>query len=156
MKIQVQEQTIDQPDGIALVTELDAHLEPLYPPESRHGLKLDGLRAANVRFVVARDEAGHAHGCGAIMFVDGYAELKRMYTRPASRGHGVGAAVVGFLEGLARNRGYAIVRLETGVKQIEALSFYEGLGYARRGVFGHYRPDPLSICMEKRLAGMIG
>jgi putative acetyltransferase len=100
-----------------------------------------------------RDEAGKAHGCGAIMFLDGFAELKRMYTRPSSRGKGVGAAVVKFLEQQARDRGYSIVRLETGVKQLEALSFYEGLGYARRGVFANYKPDPLSICMEKRLVG---
>jgi putative acetyltransferase len=31
------------------------------------------------------------------------------------------------------------------------LSFYEGMGYARRGPFGAYRPDPLSIFMEKIL-----
>jgi putative acetyltransferase len=154
MKIRIRVETIDQADAIALVTELDAHLEALYPPESRHGLNLEKLRATNVRFVVARDEAGEAHGCGAIMFVDGFAELKRMYTRPSARGNGVGAAVVEFLEGLARNRGYSVVRLETGVKQHEALSFYEGLGYARRDVFTGYKPDPLSVFMEKRLASI--
>ncbi|MFZ3321948.1 MAG: GNAT family N-acetyltransferase [Usitatibacter sp.] len=135
MRLGIRAETIDQDDAIALVGELDAHLEALYPPESRHGLNLEALRAANVRFVIARDEAGRAHGIGAIVFKDGFAELKRMYTRPSSRGHGIGAAVVGFLEQQARERGHSIVRLETGVKQLEALSFYEGLGYARRDAF---------------------
>lgn len=151
MNISVGAETIDQDDAIALVAELDEHLNALYPPESRHGLNLAALRADNVRFVVARDETGRAHGCGAVMFKGDFAELKRMYTRPASRGQGVGAAVIAFLEGMARDKGYSIVRLETGVKQLAALSFYEGLGYGRCGVFEGYKPDPLSIFMEKRL-----
>ena len=152
MKIGVRSETVDQPDAIALVGELDEHLNALYPPDSRHGLNIEALRAANVRFVVARDEAGRPHGCGAIVFKEGFAELKRMYTRPSSRGRGVAAAVIGFLEGQARELGYSIVRLETGVKQREALSFYEGRGYARRSVFEGYKADPLCIFMEKQLA----
>lgn len=144
-------ETIDQPEALALVAELDAHLEPLYPPESRHGLTVDGLRARNVFFVLARDESGRAMGCGAVMHADGYAELKRMYVRPAARKHGVGAAIVGFLEQHAADHGFTTVRLETGTKQEAALSFYEGMGYARRGPFGAYRPDPSSIFMEKNL-----
>jgi hypothetical protein len=27
----------DSADAVALITELEAHLEPLYPSESRHG-----------------------------------------------------------------------------------------------------------------------
>lgn len=144
-------ETIDQPEALALVAELDAHLEPLYPPESRHGLTVDGLRAKNVFFVLARDPSGRAMGCGAVMHAEGYAELKRMYVRPSARKHGVGAAIIGFLEQHAADHGFATVRLETGTKQGEALSFYEGMGYARRGPFGPYRPDPLSVFMEKNL-----
>ena len=45
MRIGVRAETIDQEDAIALVAELDEHLNALYPPESRHGLNLDALRA---------------------------------------------------------------------------------------------------------------
>ena len=41
-------ETVDQPEALALVAELDAHLEPLYPPESRYGLTVDGLRARGI------------------------------------------------------------------------------------------------------------
>jgi putative acetyltransferase len=153
VKYRIRTETIDQAEALQLVSELDAHLEALYPPESRHGLNVEALRSTNVSLAIARDEAGAAHGCGAIVFLDGFVELKRMYTRPGSRGQGIGAAIVEFLEQQARGRGYAIVRLETGVKQKEALSFYERLGYSRRDAFASYRPDPLSIFMEKRLAG---
>jgi putative acetyltransferase len=42
--------------------------------------------------------------------------------------------------------------LETGPYQHQALGLYERLGYARRGPYGDYRDDPLSVFMEKRLA----
>ena len=144
-------ETIDQPDALGLVGELDALLEPLYPPESRHGLDVAALRAKNVFFVVARDEMGRAMGCGAVMHCEEYAELKRMYVRPEARKRGVGAAVIGFLEQHAADHGFMTIRLETGIRQLDALSFYEGMGYARRAPFGAYRPDPLSIFMEKML-----
>ncbi|HEX4781212.1 MAG TPA: GNAT family N-acetyltransferase [Usitatibacter sp.] len=144
-------ETIDQPEALALVGELDALLEPLYPPESRHGLNVAALRAKNVFFVVARDEKGQPMGCGAVMHSDGFAELKRMYVRATARKRGVGAAIIGFLEQHAADHGFMTIRLETGTRQLDALSFYEGMGYARRGPFGAYRPDPLSIFMEKML-----
>ncbi|HEV8436640.1 MAG TPA: GNAT family N-acetyltransferase, partial [Methylomirabilota bacterium] len=32
-----------------------------------------------------------------------------------------------------------------------ALGLYRAAGYVERGPFGDYRPDPLSVFMEKRL-----
>jgi putative acetyltransferase len=99
-----------------------------------------------VLFAVARDEAGTAVGCGAIVMETGYGELKRMYVRPEqprTRRCGQGA-------GLSRRRSdvarlHAMFRLETGVSQPEALSFYARAGYERRGPFGSYGPDPFSV-----------
>ncbi len=144
-------ETIDQPEALALVRELDAHLEPLYPVESRHGLDLAGIRAPHVRFVLARDEAGAAQACGAIALLPGLAELKRMYVRPEARGRGAADAIVRFLEGVAERHGYGMLHLETGVKQQAALAFYARIGFRRRPPFGSYTDDPLSVCMEKRL-----
>ena len=45
-----------------------------------------------------------------------------------------------------------IVRLETGVRQPEALALYERCGYVRIPPFGGYRDDPPSVFLEKRLA----
>jgi putative acetyltransferase len=44
------------------------------------------------------------------------------------------------------------MRLETGISQPDALRLYERAGYVRRGPFGNYGPDPLSVFMEKSLA----
>jgi putative acetyltransferase len=43
-------------------------------------------------------------------------------------------------------------RLETGVKQPEALGLYRRLGYLERAPFGKYQIDPLSVFMEKRIS----
>ncbi len=149
--VQVAVEPVDHPDAIALIGELDAHLIQLYPPEARFGLDVAALRAPHIRFALARDQHGRAHGCGGVAFLDGYAELKRMFVRPASRGRGVASAIVRFLEGLAAERGYPVMRLETGTRQHEALSLYARLGYARRGPFGAYPPNDTSLYMERQI-----
>jgi putative acetyltransferase len=82
---------------------------------------------------------------------DGWGELKRMFVRPALRGQGVAQGILAWLEASVRERGFAVMRLETGVLQPEALRLYERAGYLRRGPFGDYGPDPLSVFMEKHL-----
>ena len=72
----------DQPEVIALIAELDAYQDGLYPPESRHALDLTSLMQPNVLFMVARDDSGTAQGCGAMVLQDDYGEIKRMYVRP--------------------------------------------------------------------------
>lgn len=141
-----------QPDVIQLINDLDAYQKPLYPPESHYGIDIAALSAAHVLFAVARDEAGAAIGCGALVMNPGYGELKRMYVRPQSRGQGVAAKVLGFLEAEAAACGCAVFRLETGVHQPEALAFYARAGYARRERFGDYPDDPLSVFMQKKKA----
>jgi putative acetyltransferase len=81
----------------------------------------------------------------------GQAEIKRLFVQPAARGRGIGRALMAQLEWLAAEEGVSLLQLETGVKQPEALSLYRALGYAERGPFGAYRPDPLCLFMEKRL-----
>jgi putative acetyltransferase len=75
---------------------------------------------------------GRAVACGAIRaFADDTAEIKRMYVVPECRGRGFSKVVLAELERLARESGYAKVRLETGVRQPEAIALYERSGYQR-------------------------
>ncbi|HEY1230181.1 MAG TPA: GNAT family N-acetyltransferase [Ramlibacter sp.] len=142
----------DQPDVMALIDDLDAYQKPLYPIESFHGIDLAALTRPNVLFAVARDAAGVALGCGAMVVGAGHGEVKRMYTRPEARGLGIGQRLLALLEREARALGCTLFRLETGYLQHEALRLYARCGYGRRGPFGDYTDDPLSVFMEK-LAG---
>jgi putative acetyltransferase len=142
----------DQPDVLRLIEALDAYQVPLYPAESHHGIDIAALLDVSVSFVVARDESGHALGCGAVVMNGDWAELKRMYVLPRARGQGVAQAMLVFLEEIAVQRGAGVMRLETGYLQPEALRLYERAGYSRRGPFGNYGPDPNSVFMDKPLA----
>lgn len=141
----------DQTEVIALIAELDAYQDRLYPPESRHALDLASLRQANVLFAVARDADARAAGCGAVVLHHDFGEIKRMYVHPRARGRGIARKVLAILEAGAAQCDCNLLRLETGPRQPEAIALYAACGYVRRGPFAHYRDDPLSVFMEKRL-----
>ena len=150
--IHVSFESPDQPEVVALIAELDAYQDTLYPPESRHSLDLHSLKQPNVIFVVARAEGGQTVGCGAVVLGSGYGEVKRMYVQPNCRGQGIAKVVLDQLESEARARGCHLLRLETGPYQPEALALYGRSGYERSGPFGAYTNDPLSVFMQKSLA----
>ena len=142
----------DQPEVAALLTQADALSASLYPPESNHPVYADVLGAANARFFVAR-QGGMAVGCGAVILgPDGHGEIKRMFVDPARRGQGVGRQILAAIEAAAVAEGAHLLQLETGVDSHDALRLYHATGFVERGPFGGYRPDPLSVFMEKVLA----
>ncbi len=140
-----------QNEVIELVSELDRMFEALYPTESNHLLDIEMLAQPEVRFFVVR-ERGEALGCGALWIHRDYGEVKRVYVRPSARGRKLGHAILRRLEEEARDLGLALLRLETGVKQPEALGLFRAAGFAECGAFGDYpEDDPNSVFMEKRL-----
>lgn len=74
-----------------------------------------------------------------------------MYVDPALRGLKFGRSILAALEEHARADGLRCLRLETGVKQPEAIALYQSAGYREIPPFGDYQPDPLSLFMEKWL-----
>jgi putative acetyltransferase len=142
----------DTLDAIGLITELEAVLEPFYPPESRHGFSVDKLLAEDVAFFVLRaDETPTC--CGGIQLVgNAYGEIKRMYVRPQFRGSGFAKSMLNHLADYARAHNITVLRLETGIHQREAIHLYERMGFYRIPPFGPYTDDPLSLCYEKRLS----
>ena len=135
-----------------LLAQLRAELSEKYPDELR-GTPLvpEELAAAGAAFLVARRD-GRPVGCGAIRpFKPGVAEVKRMFVVQEARGRGVGRAILENLETFATNFGYRSVRLETGLKQPEAISLYQSAGYHRAPCYGPYRENPMSVCFEKEL-----
>ena len=79
--------------------------------------------------------------------------MKRIYVSPRARGLGLGKLMLQRLEEATRAEGFALLRLETGVYQPEALRLFAAHGFAPCGHFGDYpTDDPLSIFMEKRLS----
>jgi putative acetyltransferase len=140
-------------DGVReLIAALDSYLSALYPPESNHFLDLEQLSRPEIRFFVAR-RGGAPLACGALRIdAQGWGEVKRMYVAPQARGQGLGRAILARIEEQAALEGLRLVRLETGVRQAEAIALYRSSGYLDCLPFGEYQPDPFSRFMEKRLA----
>lgn len=142
------------PAARRLIAASDAYMGSLYPAESNHLEPPEALRSETARFLGAFD-AGTLIGCGAVKFMhdDGdYGEIKRVFVVPERRGRGVSRLLMQELELLLVERGIVLARLETGIRQPEALGLYEKLGYRYREPFGRYAVDPLSVFMEKSLA----
>jgi GNAT superfamily N-acetyltransferase len=152
MSIIITEVAPDSADAVQLIGELDAHLmaHP-YPPQSRHAFSVEKLLREGVVFFVTRYE-GQLAGCGGIkIFGAEYGEVKRMYVRPVFRGKGLGKAMLARLTEYAQGKNAKVLRLETGIYEVEAIGLYERFGFQRRGPFGEYVEDPLTVYLEKKI-----
>jgi DNA-binding MarR family transcriptional regulator/GNAT superfamily N-acetyltransferase len=88
-------------------------------------------------FLVARLR-GEPIGCGGlVLHGEAPAEIRRMWVAPSVRGLGVGRRILGEIEQQARERGVAVVRLETNRTLTEAASLYRSAGYAETEQFGN-------------------
>ena len=130
--------------------ELGRELVERYGGDSEPGSK--PARDDVMVFLVARDGNGEPVGCGALRDLGGgVVEIKRIYVRPAARGGGVSRRLLEALEADARERGFVVCRLETGVRQPEAMALYRSVGYREIEGFGAYAGMPLSRCFERWL-----
>jgi putative acetyltransferase len=151
LRISIATETPRQPEILRLIALSDEYMASLYPPESNHLLDIESLERPEVSFLVARGD-GKVLGCGSYVGHDGYGEIKRMFVDPQARGLKIGARLLETIERLAIEAGLPVLRLETGIHQPEAIGLYRRFGYVEIEPFADYRPDPLSLFMEKRLS----
>lgn len=92
-----------------------------------------------------------AHDASDPGFLDGDAEIKRMYVVPSARGRGFARELLAGLEESARTAGRRRMVLETGTAQPEAIALYGSSGYAAIEKFGFYSSSKTSRCFGKTL-----
>jgi putative acetyltransferase len=93
--------------------------------------------------VVAMDE-DHAAGCAALRPLDPvFAELKRLYVRPAYRGTGLGRRLAQAAIDAARGLGFQGVRLDTVTTMDSAIALYGSLGFREIPCYGQKPEDGL-------------
>lgn len=150
--IEITAVTTPDDDILEMIEKLDAGMKDLYPPESTHLTPPEELASgANRLFAVTVD--GKPRGCGGFRVVGrDYAEIKRIYVDPSSRGLGLAKALLNRLENESRALGLFEMKLETGIYQPEAIGLFDRCGYTQCPVFGDYpKNDPLSYFMRKTL-----
>ena len=138
------------PGPRALLEASHALMESLFDPEDNHFLDLTELKAPNIHFFSARKGADTL-GTGALAVMDGYGEVKSMFTAPTARGQGAAAALLRQIEDTARELKLPLLRLETGTGLDAAHRLYARHGFTPRGPFGSYPDSPNSVFMEKPL-----
>jgi putative acetyltransferase len=124
------------------------------PACNAHSLDSTGLRDPAVSFFSAWD-GDTLLGIGAIKQLDAtHAELKSMRTAPDQLRRGVGRAMLVHLIGIARERGYDRLSLETGTAPMfgPANAMYEAFGFVNCEAFGGYPASPHNRFMTLSLA----
>lgn len=133
-----------------LVQSLDEFLAEIDGEEHVFYAQLN--KTSTLNHVVVVYNHGEAVSCGALREFDPETmEVKRMFTKPGSRGKGFASAVLRELENWAAELGYKKCILETGLRQPEAISLYKKQGYLSRPNYGKYANVINSVCFEKIL-----
>jgi len=144
-------------DALLLYNEMQAFTERTYPEDASLGIfpSTPEEVAREGAFVVAR-LGRRAVGTGALMplrALEGVTamEVKRMYVREEARRRRIAEQILRWLEILARVRGAQKLMLLCGPRQPDALRLYGRCGFVKRGAFGSYTENSLSIFFEKTL-----
>ncbi|KKX34479.1 GNAT family N-acetyltransferase [Rhizobium sp. LC145] len=141
-----------QPEILRLLELSDAYAASLYPAESNHLVDVSTLEKDTVSFLVARKDGSIVGCCALVEAADGTAEIKRMFVDPEARGLKIGKLLMDALIERGRELSLSAIRLETGIHQPEAIGLYRRYGFVEIEPFGAYKPDPLSLFMERRLS----
>lgn len=141
-----------QPAVLRLLELSDAYAASLYPADSNHMVDVASLEQPGVSFFVARRDDAVLGCCALVEAGDGTAEIKRMFVDEAARGLRLGKRLMEAILDRGRDLGLSAIRLETGIHQPEAIGLYRAYGFSEIEPFGDYKPDPLSIFMEKKLS----
>ena len=147
---------IDDPgaaDIRALIAQHRSFAASLSPPQNVSALDAGDLRDPDVTMYSFR-RGGELLGIGALRHLDARdCEIKSMHTVQAARRSGVGRAMLAHLIGVARERGYQRVSLETGSMAgfAPARALYASAGFTECGPFGDYPASSYSTFMSLAL-----
>lgn len=135
----------------AYVAELARRFDQGFDPSRSNPADDADMRPPAGCLVVARLD-GAPVGCGVLKrSAPGIGEVKRMWTAPEARGLGIARRVLGRLEAEARDRGMALLRLETNRSLVEAQALYRATGYRE---VPRFNAEPYAHhWFEKRLDG---
>ena len=151
MRIEIDDLT--RPQVLALLNEHLTNMYELSPPESVHALDVSKLRGSDITFWTVWEDS-ELLGCGALKELSPtHGEVKSMRTPQQMRRRGAGRAVLTHIVGVARERAYRLLSLETGSAEafLPAQKLYESFGFTYCGPFGDYKDDPNSVFMQLRL-----
>lgn len=108
--------------------ELAERFEHGFDPEMSISANPEELTPPDGYLLVAKLH-GKPVGCGALKCREGFAEIKRMWVDPQTRGIGIGRRILKELENVAYSMGTYLLRLETNRSLTEAQNLYRRSGF---------------------------
>lgn len=136
----IHEGRLDDPQVMALLEIHAGGMLANSPPGTTHFLDLSKLKTPDITFLSAW-EGETLLGIGAVKQLDSETgEIKSMRTAESALGRGVGTAILRHIVGLARERGYSALKLETGTGEAfdAAHALYARYGFAPCPPFADY------------------
>jgi putative acetyltransferase len=153
--LRIEVDDVTRPQVLALLEEHLRNMYELTPPEFVFAFDASKLRAPGITFWTAwQDET--LLGCAALKELSPtQGEIKSMRTPASLRRTGAGRALLNHLIGVARERGYQQLFLETGRQPefVPAHTLYRSAGFRDCGPFGDYTDNGNSVFMTLKLAG---
>ena len=133
-----------------MVQLLDAELLAMYGNQQADFDPHNKLKEDTLVLIVKHNEK--TIGCGAFRPMENStAEIKRMFVHPDYRGKGLSKLILKELENWIKEKQYTYIKLETGSKNLAALSLYPATGYESIEPFGPYQDLPDSFCFGKKI-----
>lgn len=151
--VQVSAANLADDDVRSLITLHQRRMYDASPPGTSFALDLSGLEDAAVTVLEARD-VDALLGVGALLELSATeGEIKSMRTADTALRRGVGQALLDRIIGIARERGYRRVLLETGTGETfePANRLYLRNGFTRCAPFGEYAETDFNIFYELAL-----
>lgn len=110
------------------------------------------INAAETMVLVASVD-GEIEGFAIMKFGDTEAHLLLLAVAPKTRRRGIGRAMVHWLEKSCETAGLSVIRLEVRATNLDAITFYEHLGYARSNeVANYYDGREAAVVMTRTLS----
>jgi putative acetyltransferase len=144
---------VTRPQVLALLEEHLRNMHELTPPDQVFAFDAGKLRAPDVTVWTAWED-DRLLGCGALKELSpAQGEIKSMRTPANVRRRGAGRAILEHIIGVARERGYHDLFLETGAHPAfgPAHQLYASAGFRRCGAFGSYVENQNSVFMHLSL-----
>lgn len=140
----------EHPDFIFLVKQLNAYLKTTDGEEHNFYNQYNSIE--DLKHIIVAYLHNKPVGCGAFkQFNENTVEIKRMFTTPKTRGKGIATQVLNSLEDWASKLNYKHCRLETGIRQTEAVQFYKKNAYKIIPNYGQYQDVENSLCFQKEI-----
>ena len=139
-------------DFIMLCQQLDDYLNEVVGGEKQREQYIQYNTLEEIRDVILLYDDDCPIACASFKYyVNGIAEVKRVFLKKEYRGQGLSKKLMKQLEEKAKEQGFHQLILETGNLLSQAMGLYNRLGFEVIENYGQYKNMNESVCMRKNI-----